>query len=78
MCLVIFLFRSVDQVVLASPFLASKQKINMQNEALVSISAKAGAGSCTLGRTFMDGRGHVKERKLVIFKFYFSPKLLII
>lgn len=73
-----FLFRSVDQVVLASPFLVFKQKVNMQNEALVSISAKAGAVSCALGRTFMDGRGRVKERKLVVFEFYFSPKLLII
>lgn len=31
-----FLFRNVDHVVLASPFLASKQKVNMQDEALVS------------------------------------------
>lgn len=63
---------------LASPFLASKQKVNMQDKALVSASTKAGAGSCTPGRTFMDGKGHVKERKLAIFKFYFSAKLLII
>lgn len=50
-----FLFRSVDQVVLASPFLASKQKVNMWNEALVSASAKARAGSCTLGRNLWMG-----------------------
>lgn len=68
-----FSLRIVDQIVLASPFLAAKQKENMQSEG----SVRARAGSCALGRMFIDWRSHREGRKLVIFKFFFSQPEVI-
>jgi hypothetical protein len=52
--IIIILFLNVDQVVLASPFLVSKDRAGTQCKGSFSADAEAGAGSYTPGSIVID------------------------